>query len=132
MVVDFVVGRVLTGDGAGEAEEEVSGGGGSVVRLRSWAQRKRRGLGYEGPGGCQAPLIDQLHRLMHLWKAGDVIEVNRYLDERELRHSTLFPYVLQALIELAEKEERTILESLMNHVGKLGVRIPTTRDWTEE
>ncbi len=113
------------------AEEAESGGGGSMVRLRPWSQRKRRSLGYEGPGGRQAPLIDQVHRLMHLWKAGDVVDVNSYLDERELRHSALFPYVLQALIELAEKEERTILESLMNHVGKLGVRAPTTRDWIE-
>jgi hypothetical protein len=73
-------------------------------------------------------MIDQVHHLMHLWKAGDVIEVNRYLDERELRHSRLFPQVLQALVELAEKEERTILESLMNHVGKLGAKtLPTGR-----
>jgi len=113
------------------AEEAEAGGGGSMVRLRPWSQRKRRSLGYEGPGGRPAPLIDQVHRLMHLWKAGDVVEVNRYLDERELRHNALFPYVLQALIELAEKEERTILESLMNHVGKLGVHAPTTRDWIE-
>jgi hypothetical protein len=118
-------------DDEGETEEEESEGGGSAVRLRPWSQRKRRSMGYEGQGGRPVPLIDQIHRLMHLWKTGDVVEVNRYLDERELRHNALFPYVLQALIELAEKEERTLLESLMNHVGKLGVRAPTTRDWIE-
>jgi hypothetical protein len=35
----------------------------------------------------------------------------------------------QALNELAEKEERTILESLMNHLGKLGAKADRTRDW---
>lgn len=126
--------RAATGEAEEEeeaAEEAGASSRGSMVRLRPWSQRKRRSLGYEGPGGRPAPLIDQVHRLMHVWKAGDVMEVNRYLDERELRHSALFPYVLQALIELADKEERTILESLMNHVDKLGVRAPTTRDWIE-
>lgn len=113
-----------------EPDEEASSGGGDVVRLRPWSRRKRRNLGYESPGGRPVPLIDQVHRLMHLWKSGDVVEVNRYLDDRELRHSALFPYVLQALIELAEGEERAILDSLMNHLGKLGEQVPTTPDWT--
>ena len=113
-----------------EAEDQEEGRerGGSLVRLRSWSQRKRKSLGIEGARGRPVPMIDQVHRLMHLWKAGDVIAVNHYLDERELRHSRLFPQVLQALVELAEKEERTILESLMNHVGKLGAKaLPTGR-----
>jgi len=103
---------------------------GSAVRLRPWSQRKREKLGYEGFRGRPVPLIDQAHRLMHLWKAGDVIQVNRYLDARELRHNALFAHVLQALVELGEKEERTILESLMNHLGKLGAKADRTRDWT--
>jgi hypothetical protein len=66
---------------------------------------------------------------MHLWKEGDRGDVDRYIDDRDLRHSTVFPYVLQALIELSDKEERAILESLMNHVRSLGVRAPSTADW---
>jgi len=115
----------------GGVEEAEAGGGGSMLRLRSWSQRKRRSLGYEGPGGRPAPLIDQVHRLMHLWKAGDVVEVNRYLDERELRYSALFPYVLQALIELSEKEERELLNRIMNHLQRVGKKIDRTIDWTK-
>jgi len=28
------------------------------------------------------PLIDQIHRLMHLWKAGDVIKVDEYFEAK--------------------------------------------------
>jgi putative DNA methylase len=64
------------------------------------------------------PLIDQVHRLMHLWKAGDVNKVNDYLDIRGLRRNQLFHQLLQALIELAPagSEERALLESISNHV----------------
>ncbi|MGC8988826.1 MAG: hypothetical protein ACP5MD_01760, partial [Verrucomicrobiia bacterium] len=64
------------------------------------------------------PLIDQIHRLMHLWRAGDLVKVDEYLNSRGLRTNALFPPVLQALIEMAEvgSEERAILESLSNHV----------------
>ena len=50
---------------------------------------------------AHAPLIDQVHRLMHLWKAGDVVKVDDYLDARGLRKNALFLQLLQALIELA-------------------------------
>jgi hypothetical protein len=66
---------------------------------------------------------------MHLWKAGDRAALGVYIESRELRHSTLFPHILQALIELSEKEERAILESLSNYLRSLGVRIATTKDW---
>jgi putative DNA methylase len=108
-----------------EAEET---GSGSTLRLKAWNQRKSSGLGYEpidrSGGDVSAkssrgvPLIDQVHRLMHLWKAGDVNDVNEYLDLHGLRRSEIFKKLLQALIELAEpgSEERSILESLSNHV----------------
>jgi len=55
---------------------------------------------------------------MHLWKAGDVVKVDEYLNSKSLRTNALFPPVLQAVIEMAEagSEERAILESLSNHV----------------
>ena len=63
-------------------------------------------------------MIDQIHRLMHLWKAGDVVKVDEYLNSKSLRTNALFPPVLQAVIEMADagSEERAILESLSNHV----------------
>jgi hypothetical protein len=67
-------------------------------------------------------LIDQVHRLLHLWRAGDVTKVDEYLDVRGLGHSTLFHQLLQALIELAPagSEERALLESISNHVAARG------------
>ena len=46
--------------------------------------------------GKPAPLIDQVHRLMHLWRAGDVVRVDEYLDARGLRRNALFHQLLQA------------------------------------
>ena len=60
---------------------------------------------------------------MHLWKAGDVVKVDEYLDARALRRNSIFIQLLQALIELSQagSEERSILESLSNHVTARGV-----------
>jgi hypothetical protein len=60
---------------------------------------------------------------MHLWKAGDVMRVDEYLDVRALRSNRVFAHLVQALIELAEagSEERSILESLSNHVIARGL-----------
>jgi hypothetical protein len=70
------------------------------------------------------PLIDRLHRLMHLWKAGDVHKIDDYLDEHGLRRHELFRRVLQSLIELADHggQERSLLESLSNHIGAKGAK----------
>lgn len=125
-----------------EAESE-SEGTGSVFRLKAWNLRKRNTLGFE-PGEDSSlarlpmfpelpathetradyviPLIDQVHRLMHLWRAGDVTRVDDYLERRALRRNQLFHQLLQALIELspAGSEERSLLESISNHVGAGG------------
>ena len=79
-------------------------------------------MGYEAPKGRPVPLIDRLHCLMHLWKAGDVHKVDGFLDEHGLRRHELFRRVLQSLIELAKpaSEERSLLESLSNHIGIRG------------
>ncbi len=106
----------------GEAETVVEEGTSSTVRLKPWNQRKSPGLGYNTPGTPPPPLIDQLHRLMQLWKAGDVTRVDEYLDVRGLGHNTLFHQLLQALIELAlaNSEERSLLESISNHMASRG------------
>ncbi|MEK6653975.1 MAG: hypothetical protein AABY92_02350, partial [Thermodesulfobacteriota bacterium] len=88
----------------------------------TWAQRKGRSLGLEAPGGKHVPLIDRVHRLMHLWKAGELHKVDEYLDENGLRRQELFRRLLQSLIELspAGSEERSLLESISNHIQAKG------------
>lgn len=109
-------------DGEAEGDEEpteVAGSGGSTAKLKTWKQRTRKTMGYDAPGGRPVPLIDQAHRLMHLWREGDVVKVDDYIDGRGLRESGIFHQVLQALIELAPAgdEERSLLESISNHLG---------------
>jgi hypothetical protein len=106
-------------DAESDAEEEDSG---SKVKLRTWAQRKSKSLGYDAPGGGPVPLIDRVHCLMHLWKAGDLSKVDGYLDGNGLRRHELFKRLLQALVELSPhgSEERSLLESISNHVGARG------------
>lgn len=183
MVVDFVVGRVLSGNGGSEAVSgldnitsyyllhrhdfglddapagvailytlscnlsdreladryQILDHQGSTLKLVPWSRRKKAGYdpvlesaeahgaetlalpGFETPEPelRELPLVDQAHRLMHLWKAGDVTKVDAYLDARGLRRSNLFHQLLQALIELAPagSEERALLESISNHLG---------------
>ena len=50
------------------------------------------------------PLIDRAHRLMQLWKAGDVTKVNAFLDQAGLARDALFAQLVQALIELADHD----------------------------
>lgn len=107
-----------------EEEEEESATSGSTVRLKRWEQRRRKDMGMPGSGRT-APLIDQIHRIMHLWKAGDVQKVDSYLEEQGLRRNPVFPRALQALIELARKDNQTdevsLLESMMNHITARGM-----------
>ena len=118
----------LEDEGVGEpasedASAEVEEGTGSKVRLRPWNRRIRKSMGYDGDGGAAAgkpaPLIDQVHRMMHLWMAGDLVRVDEYLEARGLRRNALFHQLLQALIELAPAatEERSFLESISNHIS---------------
>ena len=107
-------------DDAAEAEE----GSGSKVKLKTWAQRNRKNMGYEAPGGRPVPLIDRLHRLMHLWRAGEVAKVDEYLDNYGLRRHELFRRLLQSLVELspAGSDERATLESISNYIGAKGAK----------
>ena len=86
-------------------------------------------MGNEAPAGRPVSLIDQAHRLMHLWRAGDVIKVDEFLDARGLRRHALFHQLLQAMIELAPhgSEERPLLESISNHLAARGVAVEKGR-----
>ena len=113
-------------DPANDADETVIGaddtGGGAKVKLKHWNRRQGRNLGRERPSGSPAPLIDQIHRLMHVWRTGDQVKVNDYLSTHGLQRNILFNQILQALIELSEtgSDERSILEALSNHVAAQG------------
>lgn len=107
-----------------EDEAETEEGTGSKVKLRPWNQRKRRNMGYT-EDGKPAPLIDQIHRLMHLWKVGDQHRVDEYIESNGIRGNQLFHRVLQSLVELSAhaSEERSILESISNHLAIHGAAI---------
>ncbi len=108
----------LEDDGEGTGDEDGALGGGKT-KLLPWRQRRAKWLGHQGPGGRPVPLIDRAHRLMHLWRDGNEARVNTYIDDNGLGRHALFARLLQALIELAPdgSEERTILESLSNHIA---------------
>ena len=103
-------------------EDVEESGEGAKVKLKPWSRRRSRNLGLESATGRPVPLIDQLHRLMHLWRAGDQVKVDDYLDTRGLQRNALFNQILQALIELADvgSDERSILEALSNHIAARG------------
>ena len=107
-------------DADAEADAETDEDSGSKVKLKTWVQRKGRSLGYEGAGRKPVPLIDRVHCLMHLWKAGDLSKVDEYLDENGLRRQELFKRLLQSLIELSPhgSEERSLLESSEQSCGR--------------
>ena len=113
-----------SGDGDGEPSEDDAGnddsGGGSKVKLKAWNQRRGKSMGLEAPEGKAVPLIDRIHRVMHLWKEGDVQKVDEYLDQHALRQNELFKRVVQSLIELSTNNERSLLESISNHIGAKG------------
>jgi putative DNA methylase len=121
-------GKVIqeTEDTNEEEDEEAKEGNttsGSTVRLKRWDQRTHKDLGLN-TGGRTAPVIDQVHRIMRLWKTGDVQQVDSYLENQGLRQNPLFPRLIQALIELAGKggqaDEHALLESIMNHITARG------------
>lgn len=102
-----------------DPDAEVTGSG-SKVKLKTWERRIHRSMGFEAPEGRPVPLVDRIHRVMHLWKSGDVQKVDEFLDEHGLRRNELFKRVVQSLIELSANGERSLLESISNHIGAKG------------
>ena len=133
-----------TGDALEDGGEMESG---SQMRLKPWHRRVRPQMGYDvamdkykarkkaagptlfdtvdagvagaAPRSRPVPLIDQVHRLMHLRKAGESEGVLQdYIELRGLRRNEVFSQVVQALIELAGEgtEERAQLERVQNLV----------------
>lgn len=116
--------QAVDDDEEGDPEQTTSSGGGGKYKLKDWRARKHRSLGVETASGRAIPLIDQVHKLMQLWVAGDVVKVNDYLDSRALRRSQVFAQLIQALIEKSRAEgctdECSILERLQNYLRSVG------------
>jgi adenine-specific DNA methylase len=95
---------------------------GADLRLLRAEERTRDSLGEPHPAGG-LPMIDQLHRLLRHWNAGDVSGLNDYVARHGLRDSGLFWTVAQAIVEMAEagSAERAQLESVVAMVrGRRG------------
>jgi putative DNA methylase len=114
------------GEESTEASDEMAGG---EFVLRTWKERNEKRMGFESIGGREVPLIDRVHRLMHLWREGDARRVDDYIDQNALRRHELFARLVQSLIELSAQssEERALLESLSNHLGTKTPKADTTR-----
>lgn len=125
-LVSFTGGSAPEDDDEDEASDDLDSAdqdeGSGFVRLKAWDRRRRASLGLDTDPSHPVPLIDRVHKLMQLWKAGELAEVEDYIDAQALRKQELFRRFIQALIELAPlaSEERSILESLSNHLSARG------------
>src|SRR5256885_4750004 len=77
-----------------EGVEELEGTS-STVKLKAWSQRKYVGLEM---AGMSTPLIDKVHRLMHLWRTGDVIKGGGELGMEALGYYTIFGALFSGMI----------------------------------
>ena len=113
--------------GRDDGEEGATETGGGEVRLKAWSRRRGRSLGEPSADGAPPALIDCLHKLTQLWKAGDRGRVDGYLEQRGLSRHELFARLTQAVLELAESgsEERSILESIQNHLRAAAASPPS-------
>jgi hypothetical protein len=130
----FITEPALNDETEEDEENDTAGsssGGGKMVLL-PWSKRDHRTLGLEAPGGAEVPLIDRAHKLMRLWKEGDVSKVDSYIDAFALRRNELFLQLLQALTELSANSERSLLESISNHLHARGPAMPVMRQITVE
>lgn len=124
---------LLSRGGADDADDEESedddepASSGGMFKLKVWSARKHRTLGIETVNGRPPPMVDQVHKLMQLWQAGDVNKVNDYLDARGQRKNPLFAQLVQAFIEKSrdekQMEECALLERLANHIRGLGATV---------
>ncbi len=101
-----------------ETEEE-SGGEtkGNEYRLLDWAERVKDDRLGETRGGNPAPLIDRLHRLMLLFNQNRTSEVQQAFDGWGLSSERAFGPLLQAVRELAVRDERDTERRLVEALG---------------
>lgn len=93
-----------------------------VLALKPWHRRIRPGLGESSGDGAPPPMIDLLHKLMQLWKAGQQGACDALLETYGLRGGDRFAQLAQAVVELSGSgsEERSLCESLTTYLRKPG------------
>ena len=89
---------------------------GSALRLLGYTDRDSDRVGLPHASGG-LPMIDMLHKIMNLWKAGDRMPISTYITEHGLRENKLFRSVVQALVEMSPQgsDERALLETIINY-----------------
>jgi putative DNA methylase len=115
--------------GEPEAREEEEDEAGDILnasmkadkyRLVRWEERVRDEHLGENRGNQPAPLIDKLHRLMHLLRQNRGNDVQSAYDAWGLQGDPAFPRLLQAIRELAlechQAEEQRLVESLASQL----------------
>ena len=103
----------LTADRIGILKKASSG---SALRLLGYTDRDSDRVGQPHASGG-LPMIDMLHKIMNLWKAGDRMPISTYITEHGLRENKLFRSVVQALVEMSPQgsDERALLETIINY-----------------
>ena len=128
---------VVAGDADDDGDDGATpavGGDRVVLALKPWHRRTRPALGDAGDAGDAPPMIDLLHRMMQLWKAGRQGDCDTLIETNGLRGGNRFAQLVQAVIELAGQgtEERSLCESIASYLGRGGGRGATapvvTRD----
>ena len=115
--------------GEAEAREEEEDEAGDILnasmkadkyRLVRWEERVGDEHLGENRGNQPAPLIDKLHRLMHLLRQNRGNDVQSAYDAWGLQGDPAFPRLLQAIRELAleshQAEEQRLVESLASQL----------------
>lgn len=111
-------GRPRTEDS--EETDEAGTSKGNEYRLLKWQERvQAEDLG-ESRAKMPAPLIDRLHRLMHLFQRNQAGEVQKTFDRWGLNNERAFPPLLQAIRELAlrdrQETEKQLVEALASYL----------------
>lgn len=110
-----------------EGEGEPQKMSGNDLRLLTFEERARTGLGEPLPNGT-LPMIDMLHRLMGLWSGGQLEAVADYVTAHGLGpDNEAFWAMAQSVLEMSDSKtrERTLLESLVAWGRKRGAPAET-------
>jgi adenine-specific DNA methylase len=103
-----------------EDTDEAGTSKGNEYRLLRWQERvQTEDLG-EARAKMPAPLIDRLHRLMHLFHKNQAGELQKTFDRWGLNTERAFPPLLQAIRELAlrdrQETEKQLVEALASYL----------------
>jgi putative DNA methylase len=103
-----------------EIPEEVTDGKGNELRLLEWSERTRDASLGESRASEPAPLVDRLHRLMHLFQQNRTTDVQSLFESWGLSNERAFRPLLQAVRELAVRDkqdsERRLVEALASQL----------------